>query len=236
MCCHSARTEPFALTFAAMELPIYMEADGTGPLYEIHQQVVAYLEAQLPISIRTQIVPPMRANQMYKSGQAVAFVPDFCDVGAPIPTVHSIPFARVQRFIFTRANQVTLTSVEQLADKKVALVRGYMYQLPKPLPFHAELTINQRNALRMLNSGRVDAIIANPVELAKIAQRDSLAMPDYNPVHPISDKALCYSFRDNNLGRQLAIITSQALLQLRHEGILAKTLNASHLAEPAVLK
>lgn len=156
---HSARPE---LHFVAMEVPVYMEANGSGPLYDIHLEVVAFLEQQFGVGVRTQIVPPVRADQMYRSGEANAFVPDFCDIDPPVPSVKSIPFAQIKRYIFTAPAQPPLHTLDQLDGLKLGLVRGYHYALPNTLGAQLVMTLNQRNALRMLNGRRVDAIIASP--------------------------------------------------------------------------
>lgn len=224
------------LLFVAMELPVYMEAEGRGPLYEVHAQIVEQVEKALGVSISTQIVPPVRADQVYRSGKAAAFVPDFCDVPAPIASVRSIPLARVQRHLFTAPNAASFSRLDQLKGKKVGLVRGYMYQLPEQTDFEKVMIISQRNALRMLISGRLDAILANPVEIAEISRDEALPMPNYQPEQPLVDKALCYTFPDDELGRHLAIATSAAILSLRDNGQLVHLLGASHIGQLEMLE
>lgn len=222
--------------FVAMEVPVYMEAEGKGPLYEVHLEVVSFLEHRFNATIKTHVVPPVRADQMYRAGQVRAFVPDFCDVSPPVTSVKSIPFAQIKRYIFTPPDRPAITALSGLNGLKLGLVRGYHYALPQSLTAQKVMAVNQRNALRMLNGHRVDAIIASPAEIAEIAQSDGLAMPTFAVDHPLIDKALCYSFADDMMGRLLAVAASEKLLELRANGFLKRKLGSAHIEWPAVVE
>ncbi|UTA48094.1 transporter substrate-binding domain-containing protein [Simiduia sp. 21SJ11W-1] len=215
--------------FSAMLEPVFMEADGTGALNELHSKLLS----ALPIATETHYAPPMRADHNFNAGTADALVPDFCNAALKRPYVRSVPFARIQRHIFTPPGSAPLTDLDQLKGLRVGLVRGYSYALQGPAGEGVQLVWlpSQRQALRMLVNGRLDAIVANAQELGAIINAEPLAWPSFEPKAPVLDRALCYAFADNQQGRQLAQAISAEILRLRDNGELARLLGPSALVK-----
>ncbi|BFM13620.1 hypothetical protein R50072_37730 [Simiduia litorea] len=221
------------INFSLMIIPVYIEENKSGPMYEVHQQILGALSAKFNRVFDTTISPPLRAQQNFVAGRAQALMPDFCDANIGVPFVHSVPFARVVRYILTPANSPSINSYSALKGKKVGLVRGYAYDLEGKAGEGIELiwTTSQRQTVRMLRNGRLDAIVANLDEVAQIVQSEGGQMPNVDIGHPVLDRSLCYVFHDNQLGRHLALEVSGQIIELRRQGKLADSIGQNHIPD-----
>ncbi|MDN3637835.1 transporter substrate-binding domain-containing protein [Simiduia curdlanivorans] len=233
-CQAQALTQPSApINFSLMTIPVYIEENKTGPMYEAHQEIIEALSATFESAINTTISPPLRAQQNFIAGRAQALMPDFCDANVGVPNLHSVPFARVIRYILTPPNSPSISDYAALKGKKVGLVRGYAYDIEGKAGEGMELiwTTSQRQTVRMLNSGRLDAIVANLEEVAQIVKSEGGPMPSVDISHPVLDRSLCYVFHDNQLGRHLALEVSRQIIELRRQGKLAAYIGQNHIPD-----
>lgn len=231
--CHGQSQQQAPIVFSLMTIPVYIEENRTGPLYTAHQKIVDALSQRLNLTLTTTITPPLRAEQNFLSNQAQALMPDFCDSHLAAPNLHSVPFARIIRYIMTPPNSPTINSYADLKGKKVGLVRGYRYEIEGVADSGIELlwTISQRQTVRMLKHGHLDAIIANLDVVSEIVHSEGGEIPSVDIHHPVTNRSLCYLFRDNALGRLLALEVSAEIIELRRQGKLAQYVGKNHIPE-----
>ena len=221
------------IMFSLMTIPVYIEQDKTGPMYQAHQEILNAVSHQTNLIFDSIVAPPLRAQQTFISHGAAALMPDFCDSTLGVPNVHSVPFGRAIRYILTPPNLPTINNYNDLKGKKVGLVRGYAYELEGPSGEGVNLiwTTSQRQTLRMLNSGRLDAIVANLEEISEIANSEGISMPSVDKEHPVLDRSLCYVFHDSPLGRVLALEVSAQIIALRRQGKLEQYIGQNHIPD-----
>ncbi len=197
-----------------------LEAPANGVLADLHQLIAT--ETGLPVAFEVQ--PIRRARHAFYAGRADSMFAVFPGVERPTPVVYSLPFAKMRRYIFTREGQPAAHSLPDLKDLRLGLVKGFIYnhldmELLEAQGTQIHWSPNQNSNLKMLNAGRVDAIIATAYECALLTQND-ISPPIYDADSPVTHYEFVYAFHDTASGRALEQQFSKAIQSLSALGKL----------------
>jgi len=188
-----------------------LEPPSNGVLADLHQLVAN----QTGLSVNFEIQPIRRARHAFYAGQADSMFAVFPGVDRPTPVIYSRSFAKIRRYIFTREDHAAISALEALKGLRLGLVKGFIYNhlnmdLLKAQGTQIHWSPDQKSNLKMLNAGRLDAIIATPYECALLTQ-GNIARPSYDADNPVTSYEFVYAFHDTPSGRALERRFSQAI-------------------------
>lgn len=200
-------------------IPVHVESANSGLFIDLAK--AAADEAGLPIRISVQ--PPPRAIQNFSSGSHAMLFPAL-DVLFPADAT----IVRSQEaidckedFVFTRVGTPKLTSLEDLADHRVGITRGYPYarEVSDGKLFVVEPANSDEANLRKLVAGHIDAFILDEKTGVNALEATGLTEKvQYDRNRPVSRQEVYYAFQDTPEGRQLAEKFSAALAVLKKDG------------------
>ncbi len=216
----TAHSQPGAII--AGEYKGVLESSGEGVLWDIHQLIVT----QVGIDMDFQVMPMRRARHEFYSGRWQGLFAIFAGVDRPVPVVYSAPFATVKRYIFTAPGTQKLNHLNQLAGKKLGLVLGHVYSrldqdLLRLQGTEVQVSPTQLTNVRMLISGRLDAILGNAYGIGELLSGAELPLLEYDLGSPVTEYEFAYAFHDTPKGRLLAERFSAAIKQLNQSGELS---------------
>lgn len=216
-------TRAETVTIVAGEYKGVLEASGKGVLWQVHKLVAAEAE----VDANFTVLPMRRARHGFYAGHSQGLFAVFTGVDRPVPVVYSAPFAKVNRYIFTAPGHRKLTGLTQLAGKKLGLVLGHVYSrldvdLLRLQQTEIQTSPTQLNNVRMLISGRVDAILGNAYGIGELLTRADLPALEYDFHSPVTQYEFAYAFHDNLEGRILRERFSHAIVALTQSGQLAR--------------
>ncbi len=192
-----------------------LDSPTSGVLAEIHQLITA----ETGLSVNLDISPARRARHLFYSGEAVGSFAVFNAVKRPMRIIYSVPFLTLNRYLITAQGQPALRKLSELKGLRVGLVQGYIYnRLDMDLLADQGTTIHwshdQEANLRMLSAGRVDAVIATPIECVMLAKQSRLPRPVYDLESPITQYEFVYAFHETDQGHTLQATFSAAIQRL----------------------
>lgn len=200
-------------------IPVHVESANSGLFVDLANTVAD--EAGIPIRISVQ--PPPRAIQNFTGGTHAMLFPAL-DVLFPADAT----IVRSQEaidckedFVFTRVGTPKLTSLEDLADHRVGITRGYPYarEVSDGKLFVVEPANSDEANLKKLVAGHIDAFILDEKTGIKALEATGLSdKVQYDRSRPVSRQEVFYAFQDTPEGRQLAERFSAALAELKKSG------------------
>ncbi len=211
-----------SVTIVAGEYKGVLESSGEGVLWDIHRLVVK----QVDIGSDFKVLPMRRARHGFYAGHWQGLFAIFAGVDRPVPVVYSAPFATVKRHIFTAPGTQKLHNLNQLAGKRLGLVLGHVYsRLDKDLlrlqGTEIQTSPTQLTNVRMLISGRLDAIVGNAYGIGELLSDAELPLLEVDMGSPVTEYDFAYAFHDDPQGRLLAERFSSAIKELKQSGELS---------------
>ncbi len=202
-----------------------LDPSGTGLLIEINTLVMN----ELGLSINLQVMPLRRAWHTFYAGKSQVQFAVFTDAKRSTTILYSAPFASINRYIMVKNGSPQITSLPELKFKRVGLVQGHPYGdlniLLKHQNSYIHYSSSQLSNLRMLNSGRINAIVANPFEIATLTKNEGSAMPTFDTQQPISINRFAYAFHNTEEGRRLQNMFTEAITKLKKQELFQAHIN-----------
>lgn len=141
---------------------------------------------------------------------------------ASVPLVASAPVDQISLRVFTRAGAAKITQLEQLNDKRVALWAGLDPEIflagLNPI---VEITPSEEVRVRMLEAGRIDAILGFTPDVLLAADALSVSPPQYDEnLALFRDEGASVVCHDSPATRAFVQQFDKHLAALKHSGEL----------------
>lgn len=199
-----------------------LEQDGTGHYADMVQAFLA--ESDEPASF--VIMPFKRVTRTFLDGGSICVVPaaferwrHFVPSLTREDILESEPIDYVTAHIVTRAGEPTISDIRQLQGKRVSHWVG--------VPVDAFLTDvdtiaaeSEESNIRLLMSGRVDAIFSWSPDASILYDRMGLGTPNFAPDEPVFGSATHLVCRKTPATELLSRDVNQTILRMRADGRL----------------
>ncbi|PAU81870.1 hypothetical protein CK501_01580 [Halovibrio salipaludis] len=220
-----------SVTVAAPNLANLIEPDGSGA----YQKLVARALEPLDVKVEPVFYPYRRALQMFEESQVDCLVSLTDVVRQRIGNealVYSHPLGRFRFHIFTPAGQPPIESVRELEDRVVGSIKGHELYLAPILEGAIELepVRSEEQAVRMLQMGRLDALIAAIPDI-----RPHLEQLSYVPDRPLLESFDRINCHDTGKNRAFIQALSRELRRLQEKGVYQEIMGSLYVpfqAEP----
>ncbi len=196
------------------------------------QAVAEAIFTQVMLNLKRSVVvkaePPARANQSNLSRQVageIARIGSYAERNPSLIKVTPSYYALTSVVYARKHSGLAITTLDDLKPYKVAHIRGVQHStdLVKKLP-NVQMTVGSESLFKMLNAGRVDAVITTGIDGKIMLQRLQL---DHNiePVAVLAQRDLFIYL--NQSSQALAVPISQELIRMQAAGeiqaIIART-------------
>ncbi len=183
------------------------------------------------LELQVSVNPGKRALEMFNQHMGDILAPVQLELmhSGPfkVPVIGCEPVSTKNRFIYTKSGSATMSSLKELDGKRVGLVRGYRYgdHIDHNESFTKIMAANVGQLMKMLDSKRVDAIIAFPHSIKKNSKMIKDIHLAYDKNSPVTIDNIAFAFHDNERGNRLRDAFSKAIIEMRDEGTLARMTN-----------
>ena len=172
------------LVIAAKQIRGMIDSPSTG----IFVNMLRAVEQASDMQFNILVLPPARAVHMFETGGA--------DVLLPHPhktSAFAKPIYTKKSYIFYQCDTEPSRTYEDLANRAVALTRGYQYDHEAIRRHAREVVIvsSDEIALRMLNQKRVDAVVGEETSFNAIITDENLTQVCYDK-HAVVDTSQVY--------------------------------------------
>lgn len=178
--------------------------------------------------IKLEIYPGKRALSMFNAGIGDVLAPVQLELMSPGPfkvqVIGSEPVLNTPRFIFSRAYTKLYHTLEDLRGIRLGLVSGFKYgdHIDGNPNLNVHMANNVPTLLKMLNSGRIEALIAFPHSIRRIKNLHPNEIPIYDKNSPIAPNHIAFAFRDTPRGNSLRDSLSAAMVSMKEDGTMAR--------------
>ncbi len=180
------------------------------------------------LELQVKVYPGKRALEMFNQHMGDILAPVQLELmhSGPfkVPVIGCEPVSTKNRFVYTHPESSTLSSLKELEGKRVGLVRGYRYgdHIDHNESFTKIMAANVGKLMKMLDSKRVDAIIAFPHSIKKFSKKIKDIHLVYDKKSPVTIDNIAFAFHDNERGNKIRDAFSKAIIEMRNEGILIR--------------
>lgn len=183
------------LQIAVGEMPYLFSSDKNKQ--GSYNRFFDLMKRQMNLPFTLVYSPPARAEQEYASNRADCITPgDIANMPNKAKFIASLPYHYAKAYIYTRADQVVISSLTQLQNKVVATRRGFSYG-----GFKFDTKVNlisvskNKQSLEMLSKGRVDAFIAYEPDILHLLKTSKNTFFHKDPafvLHQQPEKLVCH--------------------------------------------
>lgn len=183
-----ALSDPIELKVAAKQINGFVDSPYSGHLIE----PLRWIEARSEFRFHIEVLPPARAIRMFEQQQF--------DILLPVPEAPSsdaVSLYQRRIYLFYRNDQRPLASLEDLKGLSLALVEGFTYDreaISQWATIH-RVTSNEI-AVRMVNQGRVDALLGEEQSILDMARRIGTDRLCYQADAPVSVTGVYLRYAD----------------------------------------
>lgn len=142
------------------------------------------------------VLPPARAVHMFEKGEADILLPH------PFKTSpYSASMYTKESYIFFRKGDVLLKAYSDLKGKSVAVTRGFHYNYHEIKKYTDNIIVvsGDEIALRMLNHGRVDAVVGEKQSLLDVINEESLNRISFIEGAPVEAQGVYLQFATSKM-------------------------------------
>ncbi|MBU2885296.1 transporter substrate-binding domain-containing protein [Gilvimarinus agarilyticus] len=205
-------------------IPLMVESPEKGRFIELMQRIAQDADLKLNIIV----TPAKRATRFFIQGEIDIFLPALEGMISPEHRVikSQETIYTKEDFVFTRRGTPLLSSMSDLAGKRIGITRGYPYTpaLLNNKSLKLELSSSDEQSVKMLVRGRVDAIVVEEHSGRQAFKNTGqLDQMQYNPEQQLSQMPVYIAYQDTDRGHQLAKLIDKTLRELKSDGSFAKT-------------
>lgn len=178
-----AHAEDDTLNVAAFKIANVLEPDGTGA----YDKLFAEVAQKTGITFKIQVLPIARARESYAQGRYDCLVPlDTAFEARHQDHFTSVPLYEANLYAITRKSDAIVQTVQELKSLSVAGELGVPYTLEIDALIKTNKNPSLSGAIRMLQAGRVDAIVAYTPDVQELIDHDQITDIHYDPTSPIA--------------------------------------------------
>ena len=140
--------------------------------------------------------------------------------------LQSIPIDQVSLRVFTQSEKPFVSSLDELEGKKVAVVNGLNPDIFFPdINMSVEFTANEEARVKMLDAGRIDAVLGFLPDVLLAAEALNLPPPIYDKeLSVVSDEGVSFICHDTKMTRNFLKSTNKIIYKLKTNGKLRNIL------------
>lgn len=220
----SLNTSAEKLVFVTADWPPYVFTEA-GKLTGIHVEIVREASQRLGLEVEIESVPWARAVKQVKEGHATAiFSPKKNTEREVFLYFPTEPLGIEKNVIVTQQQSATaLSSLEELKDKVIGVVRGYAYSqiFDDNQTLKKDVAKNDIQMLKKLEKKRADLAAGEESALRYI--RKQLNLQEIKTIYVLSELPTYIAFSKSALGEKgeaFAEQFGQMLRQLKKEGFV----------------
>jgi len=178
-----ARADDATLNIAAFKIANVLEPDGTGS----YDKLFAEVAQKTGITFNINVLPIARARESYAQGRYDCLVPlDTSFEGRHQDHFTSVPLYEANLYAISRKSDSILKTVQELQNMSVAGELGIPYTAEIEALVKANKNPSLSGAVKMLQSARVDAIVAYTPDIQELIDHDQITDIHYDPTSPIA--------------------------------------------------
>lgn len=210
--------------FVTFPIPLMVENKDKGVFVDLAKEVAR----RAGFDAEVAVVPPPRAIGDFLEGKADALFPAL-DVNFPDTSkfFRSENIYEKKDFAFTKKGGAQLTSIADLAGKKVGITNGYPYvkELTENKSIRFQPTQTDEQNAEKLRDGRIDAFVVEEKSGLKAFEKTkSSDAIQYDPAKALSTQSVYYACKSKELADRI----SKALADMKSDGTFAKIMSAAN--------
>ncbi|MCD4674800.1 MAG: transporter substrate-binding domain-containing protein [Desulfobacula sp.] len=196
-------------------IPLMVESSNKGVFIELTKKIGE--KSNLDISI--QVLPAKRAVNEFKNNKFDGIFPGL-DILFDQEISPSTEISIKEDFAFTRKESPFITTIQDLAGKKIGITLGYPYakQIIANKSLNLENSKNDVLNMKKLSAGRIDVFIVEEKSGLKALDFSGVSNIVYPAGKSLSKQKVYYAFQPDSTGKQFASKISKALLSMKKDG------------------
>lgn len=215
-------------SFGTFPIPLMVIDENRGVFIDLAKEIAKRVD----LEIRISVAPPKRTINRFMGNEIDVIFPAL-DVFFPPgkELLKSTELIYIKKdFIFTKKGGPILKSVTDLEGKKVGITLGYPYarEIIENKNIRKDAAKTDESNVKKLMVGRIQAFVAEEKSGLKAFENTGNQNNfQYDSKTPVSEQNVYFAFQNNDKGRSLAKMVTQALTKMKNDGTFGRIMAAA---------